>query len=240
MEMLNREQNAIAQVMKSSEKMRHIADDGHGKGLLELTDALLESIASFGVSEMYARKVERRQVIKIQSDFVKLVSKEIEYNNEKGLRSLSHAHNGFKQFKDDLQKFKKELGPKFKVDVSKDLDILHQELRKGLVDLDIKASDVKKLDDTIQECFDSVRSKSAEGLADYIESKLKDLENIRKQPDRGAVENIPIWKIAAVAVALGVWVWALFRCKWWGGCSYKEGLAYAVIFNVAAYIAWLC
>lgn len=240
MEMLNREQNAMAQFMQSSEKMRQIADDGHGKGLLELTDALLQAMTSFGMSEMNARKAERREAIKIQQDVVKLVSKETDYYHKKGLKSLSHAHKGLEQFREDLQKYKEELGAQFEVDISEDLDKLHHDLRKGLVDLDIKASDVKKLDGAIQECFNSVRSKSPESLIDYIESKLRELEKIRNRPDRGAVENIPIWKVVAIVAALGIWVWALFRCHWWGSCSLAEGLSYFILFWIAVYIARFC
>lgn len=234
MEILNREQKAVYEFMTASAMMRQVADDGHGKGLLDLTDALLQAIASFGVSELYARIAERCKALGIKDSRYQLALENSVYNNKKGLRNLSYAQNAFKQFRKDLGTYPKD------TNLSEDLDILQRELRDGLVDLEIKASDVIKIDNAIKECFDTVRPKGIEGLADYIKMKLSELENIRKKDDRGAIENIPVWKIAAVAVALGVWVWGLFRCKWWGSCSWKEGLSYAVIFYVAALIRKFC
>jgi hypothetical protein len=241
MEILSKELGAVSQFRMESEKMLRLAGDMPGKGLLELTESFLEAISSFGLTEINSRMVERRAAIEIQQDFVKTVSKKINYNNEKGLRNLSYAYRGLKIFREDLINIRKEVGDKFEVDISKDLKVLHDELRAGLVDLDIKASDVVKIDKVITECFENVGSNGADGLVDYIELKLNDLEKIRKSPNRGAVENIPVWKVAAIAVAVGFWIWGLFKCHWWNSsCSTKESLAYSTIFWIACLVYRFC
>jgi hypothetical protein len=73
-----------------------------------------------------------------------------------------------------------------------------------------------------------------------VADRAVQLQKLRSSEDRGMQENIPVWKIAAIAVAVGIWIWALFKCKWWGSCSLKEGLAYFIVFWISVLIARYC
>lgn len=233
--MLSREQQATQEFMKASEHLRQVADDRHGTGLLEFTDALVQAIACFGTSELYARQAERGSALDVHASRVMFSSKMSARCNEKGIKTLSYAREALKHFRKDLSSFPIDT----KLNDS-DINIAQQEIREALADLEIKESDVIKIDKVFTVGFELVRSQGVSSLPEYLESQISNLERIRRQPDRGAIENIPVWKLAAIAIAVGVWIWALFRCKWWGSCSSKEGLAYATVFWISALIARFC
>jgi len=248
---LSREQQATLEFMSVSQFLRNVADDGRGRGLLEFTEALTHAVSSFGVSELYARQGERHRALGNQSDSGEHPAEERgghyedHYDghwwrksrryNDKGLRTLSYARDTLRQFREDLSNY-----PTEEYVLGSDVDQFQDNLRENLADLDLKPSDVEKIDEVFGQGLEVVRSQGAAGLPDYFEEQVSYLERLRRQRDRGAVENIPVWKVAAIAVAVGVWVWALFRCRWWGSCSLKEGLAYFTVFWIAALIARFC
>jgi hypothetical protein len=232
--MLSREQQAVSDFMDVSTPLLRIADDGHNTGLQNFADAIVHSIAFFGLSELHARQAERGGVLNVQSSKTLSASRMSTHYNDKGLKTLSFAQDALKEFKEELANYPKS------GDLRASVDTFQQELREALADLDLKASDVTKIDEAIQPCLDIVRSQGADELVNYLEEQVGQLEEVRRRPDRGAVENIPIWKVVAIVVAVGVWVWALFRCGIFRGCSRAEGLAYFVIFWLAVLISRFC
>ena len=59
-------EQVVLEVSRATEFLRRIADDGHGRGLLEFTDHMTQAINSFGRSELYARRAENRDELDIQ------------------------------------------------------------------------------------------------------------------------------------------------------------------------------
>jgi hypothetical protein len=225
---------AAGEFARASEFMRQIADDRHGAALLEFTDAFIHSIIAFGSSEFEARQAERFEVLKVVSPKAGAASQASSHLNAKGLRHVRYGLEAIKAFRNEFDSF-----PKGKV-ADTDFGDFERELREALAELDVKPSDVEKIDRTVRESLDEIRGKGAVSLPDFLEGKLAELERVRRREDRGAVDNIPVWKIAAIAVAVGVWVWALFRCTWWGSCSMQEGLVYFVVFWLAVLISRFC
>lgn len=230
---VGREQDAMADFLQATDFMRRIADDDRVKGFADLNDNLIQAIASFGVGELHARRAERLQALKLSGSRSQAAAKLSARYNEKGQKLLDSAMVGVKALEKDLEKYPKE--PLSAVIV----DEFYEDLREALVDLEVKASDVEQINTVIRSGFDQFRGKPPQGISEYLTSKIKELGDIRKRSDRGAVSNVPLWKIAAIAVAVGVWIWALFRCGA-GKCSLSEGLAYFVIFAVAVLITKFC
>lgn len=231
---LTREQEASTEFLMSSEFMRQIADDKHGTALLDFTDSLILAVAAFGTAELHARHAERCQVLKLPAARARLASQQSAQHNNKGLILVAQGREALKVFRQELADFPKDAVG------AKEFETMHQDLREALVELEVKASDVEKIDKTIRACVDEVRAKGVAVLPDYLAEHLVELERLRKRNDRGSVENIPIWKVAAISAAVGVWVWALFRCRWWGSCSKKEGLGYFIAFWIGVLISRYC
>lgn len=233
--MLSEKQIAVRDFLEASEYLRQIADDGQGRGMLEFTESFIQSVASFGVSELYAREAERYLALGLSKRKANYSLEKSKHHHEKGLRAVGYAKNALNQFRKDLEEYPTDM----RLD-ERDISELIQGLNEQLADLDIKRSDAEKISKTLQEGMHAIAREGAQALPDYLEERIEELAKLRSQEDRGAVENIPVWKVAAIAVALGVWIWALFRCKWWGSCRLKEGLGYFIVFWIAVYIAKFC
>ena len=230
---LNRDQQAVSDFFSASIPLFRIVDDERTRGLQEFANTIVTSIALFGQSELNYRQAERYSTIDVRGKDSLSAQKGKRYN-DKGLKTLSMAYDSLKQIKEESSKFPK-------IDNLREPVLSFQkDFREELVNLDLKSSDVKKIDEAVQQCLSVVQSDGLDGIIKYLEVQTKKFEEIRKRPDRGSVENIPIWKVAAIVVAVGVWVWALFKCNWGGGCSLQEGLAYFIVFWIAALIARFC
>jgi hypothetical protein len=140
---------------------------------------------------------------------------------------------GAKAFEKELENYPKNPLPAAMV------DDFYDDLREALADLEVKASDVEKINNVIRSGIDQFRNKPPQGLGEYLAGKLKELAAVRKRPDWGAVDNVPLWKVAAIVVAVGVFIWAFFRCAL-NRCSLVEGLSYFIIISVAGLIAKFC
>jgi len=224
----------VAEVSSATAFLRRIADDGHGRGLLEFTDHLNQAVNSFGRSELYARRAENRVELDIQPMRAESFAASKEDHNGKGLRSLDNGRASLRRFREDLAGYPQG------GDIGDQLDRLQRDLREALADTDLKPSDTRRIDQIAGECFNVVRRQGAAGLPDYFDERVNQLEQARRRPDRGAVENIPFWKAAAIAVMIGVSVWAIFKCNWWGGCTEYEAAGYGTAIALASVVLGFC
>jgi len=67
-----------------------------------------------------------------------------------------------------------------------------EEVMRLVTDSELKPGDVSKIEKVFAEVDDIVLSRK--DFAIYITDKLKELESVRSRPDRGNVDNIPMWK----------------------------------------------
>lgn len=231
--LLGRNQQATLEYLNASQYLRQISESPNGTGLLEFTSSFVNAVSFFGISELKAREAERAGILDVQSNKVITSLKASSQFNEKGFRTLSYARDSLKKFRDELVNVTdtKKYDDKFL--------IFQSELNEALVEVETKASDVKIISDSFTECFDLMKNKGVHSLPDYLEEKINNLEDIRKRPDRGAVQNIPLWKVAAIAVAVGVLIWAFFKCNYFE-CTQIEGIAYVTVFWIAALVTNYC
>jgi hypothetical protein len=230
---LTREQHAVTEFLQASEFMQHIADDKDAASLLEFTDNVILAIAAFGTAELHARQAERCAILNQPAARAKLAMQQSVQSHKKGLTLAKQGQEALKGFRTELKTYPKQ------TITAKSVDSFVSEFQSALVDLELKPSDVEKIDKIIRTCLDEIGTAGIAALPDYLSKHLEELVKLRSRDDRGAVENIPLWKVAAIAVAVGVFIWAFFRCGL-RRCSLQEGLTYAVIFWISALIARFC
>ena len=153
--LLSREQDAVAAFRAASDPLLGVADDRHGTGLLTFAEALVQAVSSFGVSELYARQAERAEALDAPAGRAVGAMRQSAAANEKGIRSLAHARTALKQFREDLAGFPAD------ADLGGALEEFQQELRGQLVDLEVKAADVAKIDGAFLKGAEAVRARGA-------------------------------------------------------------------------------
>ena len=114
-----------------------------------------------------------------------------------------------------------------------------EEFKLQCTDLEIKGKDVDKLFAGVDQVFASFQKEGINGVVGVIEKSMQELITLRKSDTRGAIDNFPIWKVAAIIVGIGVWIIGLIHCGWFG-CSLQAGAAYFIIFAIAAIVTRFC
>lgn len=229
-EILTREQNADLDFLLMSLPFRNSFNYNDESKLNEFVEGFLNAVSYFGLSELEFRKKDRCEG---KASF-KLLKSSYNLNgvryNKKGLKSLSIASSELKLFKSNLKIDKKNI---FKDEEFK------QDLLSFFVDLEIKPSDVNKLtgvlNETLKEC-----SKGPEQTILFLQKKVEELNKLRNSPDRGAIDNIPWWKLVAIAVMIGLSVWDIWRCIYKGVCSKAEKAAIKAGYTIASLVAKFC
>lgn len=106
---------------------------------------------------------------------------------------------------------------------------------------DVKPSDVVKLKAIQDDVMEAFSGKGVPGVIEHTLTNMEKLAELRNRADRGAVDNIPWWKIVAIAVFLGLWVWAVARCLInRQQCSDVTNAALAVGMTIAWLVAYFC
>jgi len=206
------------------------------QSLADATDTFLDGFRTLGVGELYARQYERQSQLKKLAELATHSKAQFKKYNDLGITRIVEANS-------KLNGVAKEMS---KTISAKDLKGVEGELKKQIeefklqcVDMEIKGRDVEKLFKGIDEVFKGFQKGGINGIVELTSKKMKDLVEMRKGSDRGAVDNFPAWKVAAIVVALGVWVLAFIHCGIFR-CSIRTGLAYAVVFAIAAAVSQFC
>ena len=203
--------------------------------LITLNNTLIDAVGWFGVSEHYARQAERSSLIKDDSRAEQCQAL-LKWHNETGLQIFSRVKATLEALSAE---FGKERPSGKDEEVNAGLKRSLADLKTIVTDFDIKPSDAEKIGRAINEVDLVIEAAGHSGVIKLLQQKLFELGEFRSRPDRGAVENIPWWKLAAIVAAVGIWVIALIHCGWFG-CSVDWSTAYAIGFNIAAYIAYFC
>jgi hypothetical protein len=201
---ISRDLQALEAVRAPSQALIDILAMHHGPEAGAAGGAFLGAVLAFGVAERIAAAAERRKAAGLAPD--PDAEARIRRNNDKGLADLVEAQAGFKKLAGAVA----SLPPLAPAGVATAVQWLG-DLKVFIADCEFKPSDVGKLAKLIDENAASVK-KGPGALLDSIISKLAELETARKRPDRGAVDNIPLWKLIAIAVYLGIALIAVTVC----------------------------
>lgn len=163
------------------------------------------AVIHFGRCERAARRHERSSGEKP----IKAELKTIQVLNKRGQAALKQAISDLGAMKHPIVgEDSKMASPSLKAGLSEFSETLMSLLSDG----EMKPSDISKLQSTVDKVVNVALAKGSAGLLDGISEDMKKLAELRKRADRGAVDNVPWWKIVAIAAFLGLWVVGVARC----------------------------
>lgn len=230
--MLSRPQLTYFNFAQASDAFLKYGDFREVPHLWDFYQNLIEAAAAFGTCEISARENERAKMLKVNAgDRLAMM---VPHHNEKGLKFLAYAKEQLKPLRQELEKV-----PKIELS-EKEIKASLQELAEAMVDADIKPSDADKIISAFHDNLEEMRKKGVHYLPDYLEQKVDELEKTRHQPDRGAVDNIPIWKAAMIVVIAGIWLWAHIVCNWRGRCRLRDSLPHQLMTWILRLIQEYC
>lgn len=170
----------------------------------EMLDYIFHAAENFGLCELHYREAFRKKELKEIPDSFKDLVEKSKKHNDIGLKSLDKALK-------IVPKLEKYIGKEVKYEKEKVTEIMD-----GIVEffseMEIKPSDVAKVRRVIEEVSEEAFKGGQKAVISSIEKNLRTLAKVRSSENRGAVENIPIWKIALIAALIGVAFWWVFRC----------------------------
>lgn len=240
--MLSREQDNVQYYLSSGSLLYEAFPSLEEGPLREGLFALDSAVASFGRAEMAVYKAERNQAARqpYNDDDIETALATFQ---RAGLEYLDMASGAISDFRLNVESLV-ERGGKYDTELlERRASAFDVGVRRELANLEIKPKDIERIIEQLDEALVVAKSGDPLALVDHIAAKLKELAGVRAGNDRGMVDNIPWWKIVAVAVFFAITIWALFRCVWrWFGprCSPSEGLIYVLIAKAAALGFKLC
>ncbi len=229
-EILSREQSASLDFQLMSSPLLSSTKDIGEPELADFLEAFIDSCSFFGLSELYFRYGGRVENSTGDSNVANYYNNLGESFNQKGLNLLTIAIDDFQEYVDGLPT--PPSGTADSTNFVSDSKFFYQ-------NLEIKPEDVTKLvdvlDNTVAACSDSAIENY-----NYILNKANELKTVRERSDRGAVDNIPVWKIVAIAVFLGIAFLDIWRCIIRNKCSKAEKAAYKAGYTIASLVMKFC
>ena len=198
--LLSREQQAGIEFQTYSASFKELFLESDSKNLRIFANAFIGAMTNFGQCELYARKAERAKILNVFPEVQRNGLQQSQRQNDKGLELLEHALAAFKSFNlesqgEPISGGRPNLTP---------LTSFRGDLVSFIVDLEIKASDAEEINKVLTETIEIVSGRGETGILNYVEGKLTELAGVRKRADRGAVSNIPYWKLVGIAIMLGI------------------------------------
>ena len=173
--------------------------------LLKGFDLLVYSIANLGESELHARSLDRSLALDVFADRQPWLAEKVNQLNESGIVQLE-------KFREILPEIQREMD---KIELSQSVmdkakPIIIKNFKEQIGDLEIKGSDAKKLMDVVSGIMDELESRGIKGMLKHVDKNIKGLISIRREPDRGARDNIPVWKAMTLVAIIGVFILVAF------------------------------
>ncbi len=208
-----REQNAVGEWLEQVGLIRPQLATAAEKvpTLLPYFDSLTGVVACFGRTELVARTYDRAVALGLQPERHDALAAEVRKHNEAGIAQTAVLRSTLKQLEKDLGAAKLA-----KAHVNARLTECSDEFKAALVDWDMKGSDAKKIADVLDEMVGLVTKKGAAALPGYLDKTFAELVEVRQRPDRGAIDNIPWWKILIIVGMVGWWIIQILWCNAFG------------------------
>lgn len=156
-----------------------------------------------------------------------------QYNNL-GLQGINDSLASLKELSKELNNLSIDAS-----EVESNLKQALSEFKDQCVELEIKGKDVDKLFKCIDDYMTAFSTNKTQGVIDIMESNLNNLIKFRTSPDRGAVDNFPLWKVGAIIIGVGAWIIGAIHCVWFS-CSIAAGVSYAIIVMIAGIVLRFC
>lgn len=237
--MLTRDQANVQDFLASGLLLYEAFSAPEERHVRETLFALDGAIASFGRAEMVDRQTGRDGVLtrghRAGDDDA------FNHYQNAGVRALKEASETFRGFRSLAEQ--QQRGDVDARALEDRLRMFDRAVRIELAALELKPADVERLAAQLDEAVSVASIGDPLRFLDHVARKIDELGEVRSSDDRGMIDNIPWWKVVAVAVFFAIAVWALIKCawRWWGlSCSTNEALVYVLIAKAAALGYRLC
>lgn len=195
-----------------------LGDDPDVPSLRPVLDGLGSVTMLFGLCELNDKRDVRRDAAK-QSKIISAGNLEHRDLFQKhGLSALASVIDRVKILEKELSQQSGKISPSHIKDKTQEA---HQRFMMYLASSDLKASDISKLDAVFTE-VESTFARGEKAVGALLRSKLDELDKLRRSPDRGNRENIPLWKLVLIAAYLIVSLTYVVRCLIQDRCSKNE------------------
>jgi hypothetical protein len=193
-------------------------DDSDLPSLRPILDGLGSTTMLFGLCELNDKRYVRRDAAKQSKILTAGHLRSRDLFQKQGLSSLNDLIGRARSLEKELLQ---QSGKVSLAHVKEKLQEAHQSFTLYLGDSEIKDADIKKLDAVFKE-VESAFVKGEKEVGALLLHKLEELERLRKSPDRGNRENIPLWKLVLIAAYLIVSLTYVIRCIIQDRCSRNE------------------
>jgi hypothetical protein len=206
------------------------------KSLIEFNNTFFDGFRTLGVGELWARQYERQS--KLQSLIANAEYSQSQFKRY-NILGIQRINDALGKLKEAASEFNAVIKPDDVKKIENKLKEQIDEFKLQCTDLEIKGSDVDKLFNSVDKLFDSFQVEGSSGVINVMEKSIQELISLRNSDNRGAIENFPIWKVAAIIIGIGVWIIAFIHCGFFN-CSVSAGTAYFIIFLIAAIVVRFC
>lgn len=192
------------------------------------------AVDNFGQCELHFRSADRCSILNIDADKQAFENRELIRFNNIGLDALNKASLSLAGYI--------LINPGSTTPIGQNqVAGLRTYMAEFISNIEMKASDAKKMMDTFDEIVTAVNTNGEQGFLTYLQTKTAQLQAFRQSPSRGTEENIPVWKLAAIAVFLGLGIYGIIRCFVRGkNCGAVYSKAEYAGLTAAAIVASFC
>lgn len=225
-------QRRVGEFLQIGLLFKEVVSEVPSLALKQITSSTISALSCFIESELNFRQAERYAVVRLLPERTKSLNAQGNVANERGLSALAKTLESFDALSSDIGNLKHDK-------LKKKMSQYQDEFRLYLAETEMKTKDVEKIDDVLRECFSALNDGGIVGLAERLQKAAKDLDEMRRRPDRGAIDNIPLWKIGGLIIILGVGIIALIHCGIFG-CSIDTRNSYIAALITTALVTLGC
>jgi hypothetical protein len=216
--------------LQISSLLREAAGQVPGGNLARLTDGVTEALSHFIQAELNFRKAERYEALRALPERAARSGSRGEREQTLGLRALASGRRIFPQAREDVGRL--GIDPRRAAEV---LPEVTDDIRVYLADSELKTKDIKRIDEVLTEITQIVQSGGLQGLVAHMERSAEEMEQLRRSPNRGNVDNFPLWKLGGIIVLLGVAIIGVIHCGIFG-CSISTRNTYLAALIITALV----
>lgn len=225
-------QRRVGEFLQIGLLFKEVVSEVPSVALKQITGSTISALSCFIECELNCRQAERYGVLRLLPERTKSLNAQGNAANERGLSALAKTLKSFDALRSDIGSLKHDK-------LKKKMSQYQDEFRLYLAETEMKTKDVEKIDGVLGECFAALDKGGVAGLVERLQRAAQDLDEMRRRPDRGAIDNIPVWKIGGLIMILGVGIIALIHCGIFG-CSLDTRNSYIAALITTALVTLGC
>jgi len=235
-DIFSRELRASQDFALGNHSMLDILYSSEDSTILNIYSQFSDAVEHYGYAEMHFRQSERNLVAKRFINSQKEIATIANRFNSKGGAILTNATASLKTLIAQVQK-EPAVKPKNLIQLDNFVNDFLDIVTLG----EMKPADVEKINTVLQTCVEIAKKGGDKEVLNYAQMKFAELIEVRRSTNRGAVDNIPVWKMVAIAAFLAIAFFLVWRCLAKGkGCDVVERLAKGMGKTILTLIISLC